>query len=65
MKVKSNSIASRRKQQGKSQRELAEFLNVSRVKLSLIENNVKSPSLEIALQIAEFLGVDLADVFEF
>ena len=56
-------VAARRGQLGISQGKLAKRIGISRQSLSAIETGVSSPSVEVALVIAKFLGTTVEDLF--
>ena len=52
-----------RKQKGLTQEELAQRLSVTRQTINAIENNKYSPTLELAIKTARFLGVPVEELF--
>lgn len=58
-----NNIKKIRKKQNISQRQLAEYLDVSQQAVSYIENGVTNISSEKMKRICEFLKSDLLEVF--
>lgn len=62
MKEIGERIKSLLRQKGKSVAELADYLNLHRATVYGILNGTISLSLERALQIAEFLGVEISDL---
>lgn len=60
-----NQIKALRKGKKVSQEELAQACDVSRQTINAIENNKYDPSLTLAFQLAENLGVTVDELFEF
>lgn len=58
-----NQIRELRTAQGLTQAELARRIGMTRQSIIAIEQQKYSPSLEVAFQIADILGVPLTDVF--
>jgi putative transcriptional regulator len=58
-----NRIARLRAEQGVSRRELASALGVHYQTVGYLERGENSPSLDLALRIAEFFGVPVEAVF--
>ena len=51
-----------REQKGLNQTELAEAIGISQSEISSYESGVKSPRINVALAIAEVLGVTIAEL---
>ena len=62
MKMKNN-IKELRKNKKLRQEDLAEELGVTRQTVIAIENNKDDPSLALAMQISEFFGLSVNDIF--
>jgi putative transcriptional regulator len=60
-----NRIKELRKAHKLSQDELAKACDVSRQTINAIENNKYDPSLALAFQLAEVLGVTVDELFRF
>lgn len=60
----SNSIASKRVARGLSQQDLADEIGVSRKTISTVETGRFTPSVVIALSLAEFFEVSVEALFE-
>ncbi|WP_336989941.1 helix-turn-helix transcriptional regulator [Bacillus infantis] len=60
-----NQIKEVRKSSGLSQEELAKVCGVSRQTINAIENNKYDPSLALAFQLAESLGITVDQLFHF
>ncbi|MFC7439735.1 helix-turn-helix transcriptional regulator [Laceyella putida] len=60
-----NRIKELRKAHQLSQDELAKACDVSRQTINAIENNKYDPSLALAFQLAEVLGVTVDELFRF
>lgn len=60
-----NRIRELRTAQGLTQAELARRIGMTRQSVIAIEQQKYSPSLEVAFQIADILGVPLTDVFSY
>jgi putative transcriptional regulator len=58
-----NNIRELRKAKGISQEELAKFCGVSRQTINAIENNKYDPTLKLAFQLANTLGVTVDELF--
>lgn len=58
-------IAYFRKEQGLSQMQLADKINISRTHMSRIENNDCAVSLDVIFSIAKALQIPVAKLFEF
>lgn len=58
-------IAYYRKEQGLSQMQLADKVDISRTHMSRIENNDCAVSLDVIFTIAKVLSVPVAKLFEF
>lgn len=58
-------IAYYRKEQGLSQMQLAEKIDISRTHMSRIENSDCAVSLDVIFSIADALSVPVAKLFEF
>lgn len=58
-----NCLKQFRTEQDITQEELAKELNVSRQTINAIETGKYNPSLELALEIAEFFNTNVEDVF--
>lgn len=58
-----NQIQELRKSHGLSQEELAKRCSVSRQTINAIENNKYDPSLNLAFELAEKLGVTVDELF--
>lgn len=58
-------IAYYRKEQGLSQMQLADKIDISRTHMSRIENNDCAVSLDVIFSIAKALNVSVAKLFEF
>lgn len=58
-------IAYYRKEQGLSQIQLADKINISRTHMSRIENNDCAVSLDVIFSIAKSLNIPVAKLFEF
>lgn len=58
-------IAYYRKEQGLSQMQLADKIDISRTHMSRIENNDCAVSLDVIFSIAKALNVTVAKLFEF
>lgn len=58
-------IAYYRKEQGLSQIQLAEKIDISRTHMSRIENNDCAVSLDVIFSIAKVLNIPVAKLFEF
>ena len=52
-----------REKKGFSQGKLAELCNVSRQTINAIENNKYDPSLQLAFDIAKYLGITMEELF--
>ncbi|MFC3885487.1 helix-turn-helix transcriptional regulator [Bacillus songklensis] len=61
----SNRIAILRAERKMTQKELAEKAGVSRQTIISIENRKYTPSLTLAFEIANALGAELTDVFQY
>ncbi len=59
-----NKIKELREEKGFSQGKLAELCNVSRQTINAIENNKYDPSLQLAFDLAETLGVTVDELFK-
>ena len=59
-----NHVKKFRKKEDITQAELAEEVNVSRQTINAIETGKYDPSLELALQIAEFFETRVEELFE-
>ena len=62
MKMKNN-IKELRKNKKLRQEDLAEKLGVTRQTIIAIENNKYDPTLELAMKISEFFGLNVNDIF--
>jgi len=60
-----NRIKELRKHKGLSQEDLANACDVSRQTINAIENNKYDPSLVLAFQLAQKLGVTVDELFAF
>lgn len=60
-----NRIKELRKLKGLSQEDLANACDVSRQTINAIENNKYDPSLALAFQLAQMLGVTVDELFAF
>lgn len=58
-----NRIRVLREEQGISQGRLADFLQVSRQTINAIETGKYNPSLELALEIADYFGLTVEEIF--
>ena len=58
-------IAYYRKEQGLSQMQLADKIDISRTHMSRIENNDCAVSLDVIFSVAKALNVSVAKLFEF
>lgn len=58
-------IAYYRKEQGLSQMQLAEEIDISRTHMSRIENNDSAVSLDVIFSIAKALDIPVVKLFEF
>lgn len=58
-----NQIKEFRENKGISQGKLAELCNVSRQTINAIENNKYDPSLQLAFDIAKYLGIKVDELF--
>lgn len=58
-------IAYYRKEQGLSQMQLADKIDISRTHMSRIENNDCAVSLDVIFRVAKALDVPIAKLFEF
>ena len=58
-----NRIKVHREKKGFSQGKLAELCNVSRQTINAVENNKYDPSLQLAFDIAKYLGTAMEDLF--
>lgn len=58
-------IAYYRKEQGLSQMQLADKIDISRTHMSRIENNDCAVSLDVIFSIAKTLNIPVAKLFEF
>ncbi len=58
-------IAYYRKEQGMSQMQLADKVDISRTHMSRIENNDCAVSLDVIFSIAKVLSIPVAKLFEF
>ena len=58
-----NQIKEFRENKGLSQGKLAELCNVSRQTINAIENNKYDPSLQLAFDIAKYLGIKVDELF--
>lgn len=58
-------IAYYRKEQGLSQIQLADKIDISRTHMSRIENNDCAVSLDVIFSIAKALNIPVANLFEF
>lgn len=54
-----------RKEQGLSQMQLADKINISRTHMSRIENNDCAVSLDVIFRVAKALNISVAKLFEF
>ncbi|MFC4619797.1 helix-turn-helix transcriptional regulator [Camelliibacillus cellulosilyticus] len=61
----SNRLAVIRIEKSLSQKELAERVGVSRQTIVSLEKNRYNPSLKLAFEIADVLGVDIHEVFQY
>jgi putative transcriptional regulator len=59
-----NSMASKRAEKGMSQQELAEAIGVSRKTISTVETGRFTPSVMIALSLAEFFDIPVESLFQ-
>ncbi|WP_139489428.1 helix-turn-helix transcriptional regulator [Brevibacillus dissolubilis] len=59
-----NRIKELREQKNISQGKLAELCNVSRQTINAIENNKYDPSLQLAFDLANHLGVTVDELFQ-
>lgn len=60
-----NHISTHREESGLSQAELAEELGVTRQTINAIERDRYDPSLTLALQLGEFFGIPVEDLFDY
>lgn len=58
-----NRIKEHREKNSFSQGKLAQLCNVSRQTINAIENNKYDPSLQLAFDIAKYLGITMEDLF--
>lgn len=58
-----NKLKYKRKQKGMTQTQLADKANITRPYLSLIENNLSSPSITVCIRLAELLDCRVDDIF--
>lgn len=58
-----NDVRELRQARGYSQAQLAEFLDVSRQTINAIETGRYSPSLQLAINLARFLGKPVEEIF--
>lgn len=58
-------IAYYRKEQGLSQMQLADKIDISRTHMSRVENNDCAVSLDVIFRVAKALDVSVAKLFEF
>ena len=58
-----NRVKEFRKELGKSQLELAKDIGVSRQTINMIENDKYNPTLELCLNLARSLQIDLNNLF--
>jgi putative transcriptional regulator len=56
-------VAQARRRTGLSQQQLADVLGVNRVSLARLEGGTRSPSMRLALRIAEVLGESVESLF--
>jgi len=59
-----NDLADRRDRAGLSQADLAAEVDVSRQTINAIERGRYDPSLELALDLAEYFDCDVEDIFD-
>ena len=59
-----NRIKERRKAIGYRQQDLAEALGVSRQTIVAIENDKYNPTLELAMRLARYLGIQVEELFQ-
>lgn len=57
-------VETRRKELGLSQDEIAKMISVSRQYYNAIENNKRTPSVDVAKGLAEVLGINWTIFFE-
>lgn len=58
-----NNLRKFRKEKGITQKELADFLGISRQTIIAIETNKYNPTLEIALKLSYFFSTTVNDIF--
>ena len=58
-----NKLEELRKEQGITQEELADVLEVSRQTISSLENGRYNPSILLAFKIAKYLDLNIEDIF--
>ena len=58
------SLSFYRKEQGLSQVELAEALDISRQTIIAVENNKYNPTLELAMKLARYLQTTVEELFQ-
>jgi putative transcriptional regulator len=56
-------VAQARKRAGLTQQQLAEKVGVNRVSIARVEAGTRSPSMKLALRIADVLDKDIATLF--
>ncbi|SFS54467.1 helix-turn-helix transcriptional regulator [Halostagnicola kamekurae] len=59
-----NNLTNRREDEGLSQGELAEAVDVTRQTINAIERNRYDPSLELAFKLAGHFDCSIEDIFE-
>lgn len=65
LKLLANNIKKYRKQNGLSQNQLAELLNISREHLAKLETTKRCISLNLLFRLSDVLSVSLKDLFTF
>lgn len=62
--MKRNDLIQVRKEKRRTQQEVAKSAGINRSYYGLIENGNRNPSLIIAIKIADYLDVDLSQIFK-
>lgn len=65
LKLLGKNISKFRKQKGYTQNELGDLLNMSREHLAKVETAKRNPSLDMIFDVAEKLGINESQLFEF
>jgi putative transcriptional regulator len=61
--MKQNNLNKIRIQKGKTQKDIADAVGMSRAHVQTIEYYKVSPNVHMALKIADYLGVDINELF--